>query len=472
MSAQNRQSISRRGFLAGITTFSAAVGAFALSARAASAAPLSDPTAAKIISSGAAASSQRANQATPTAHTIGGNSTLDPMTSVRQDTTIRPFVVDVPQSDLDDLRFRLSLTRWPDQETVADRSQGVQLAKLQPLVQYWATDYDWRKIEAKLNALPNYKTQLDGLDIHFIHVPSRHPNALPLIMTHGWPGSIFEMLKIVAPLTDPTAYGGNAEDAFHLVVPSMPGYGFSEIPRQTGVDADWMAREWDVLMQRLGYSRYVSQGGDWGSVVADRMARFAPQGLLGIHVNMPATVPPEIAKALQAGEPTPANLSADEKIAYEGMDKLYKLGSGYAGMMVTRPQTIGYSLNDSPVGLAAWFYDKFADWTYSGGEPERSLTRDEMLDDISLYWFTRTATSGARLYWENNANNFNAVDISIPAAVTVFPGEIYQAPRSWTERAYHNLIYFNTVDKGGHFAAWEQPELLAQELRAAFRSLR
>jgi pimeloyl-ACP methyl ester carboxylesterase len=291
-------------------------------------------------------------------------------------------------------------------------------------------------------------------------------------MTHGWPGSVFELLKVVDPLTDPTAHGGRAEDAFHLVVPSMPGYGFSERPKDTGWGPDRIARAWAELMRRLGYQRYVAQGGDWGSVVADVMARQAPPGLLGIHVNMPATVPPEIAKALQSGEPAPAGLSMDEKVAYAGMDALYRTGSGYALMMVTRPQTIGYALTDSPVGLAAWFYDKFADWTYTGGDPERVLSKDEMLDDISLYWFTGTATSGARLYWENNANNFNAVEISIPAAVSVFPGEIYQAPRSWAERTYHKLIYFNKVDNGGHFAAWEQPQILATELRAAFRTLR
>ncbi len=388
------------------------------------------------------------------------------------DDAIRPFRANVPQEEIIDLRRRIAATRWPDRETVTDRSQGAQLAKVQDLVRYWGTEYDWRKGEAKLNAWPQFMTKIDGLDIHLIHVRSQHANALPLIMTHGWPGSVFELLKVIGPLTDPTAHGGRAEDAFHVVLPSMPGYGFSERPKETGWDPDRMARAWHELMQRLGYQRYVSQGGDWGSVVADVMARQAPPGLLGIHVNMPATVPPEIAKALQNGEPAPAGLSADEKLAYEGMDALYKKGSGYALMMVTRPQTLGYALMDSPVGLAAWFYDKFADWTHTGGDPERVLTKDEMLDDISLYWFTGTATSGARLYWENNANNFNAVDISIPAAVSVFPGEIYQAPRSWTERAYHKLIYFNKVDKGGHFAAWEQPQLFAAELRAAFRSLR
>jgi pimeloyl-ACP methyl ester carboxylesterase len=385
---------------------------------------------------------------------------------------IRPFNVNVPEKALVDLRQRIAATRWPDREAVTDRSQGAQLAKIQALVRYWATDYDWRKAEGKLNALPQFVTKIDGLDIHFIHVRSRHPNALPLIMTHGWPGSIFELLKVVGPLTDPTAHGGRAEDAFDLVLPSMPGYGFSGKPQSTGWNPDRIARAWDELMGRLGYKRYVAQGGDWGSVIADKMALQAPPGLLGIHVNMPATVPPEIANVLASGGPAPAGLSPEEKVAFDGMDALYKKGSGYALMMVTRPQTLGYSLADSPVGLASWFYDKFADWTHSGGEPEKALTRDEMLDDITLYWLTNTGTSSAQLYWENSANNFNAVDISIPAAVTVFPGEIYRAPKSWAQRAYHKLIYFHEVDKGGHFAAWEQPELLSAEIRATFKSLR
>jgi pimeloyl-ACP methyl ester carboxylesterase len=348
----------------------------------------------------------------------------------------------------------------------------VRLHTLQELVGYWGTGYDWRRCEAQLNALPQFVTEIDGVDIQFAHIRSRHPNAMPLIMTHGWPGSILELVKVIGPLTDPTAHGGRAEDAFHLVLPSMPGYGFSGIPRTTGWGPDRIARAWDVLMSRVGYAHYVAQGGDWGSVVADVMARQAPRGLLGIHVNMPATIPPEIATLLRDGAPAPAGLSDDEKRAYAQMNDLYTKGSGYAGMMVTRPQTIGYSLADSPAGLAAWFYDKFADWTYTGGEPERELTRDEMLDDITLYWLTNTGASSARLYWENNANNFNAVSIAIPAAVTVFPGEIYCAPRSWVERSYHHLIYYHQVDKGGHFAAWEQPELFATEIRAAFRSLR
>jgi len=388
------------------------------------------------------------------------------------DDAIRPFHIDVPQADLDDLRSRVNRTRWPDRETVFDQSQGVPLARMQSLARYWGTEYDWRPVEAKLNALPQFITRIDGLDIQFAHVRSRYPNALPLIMTHGWPGSVLELLKVVGPLTDPVAHGGRAEDAFDLVLPSMPGYGFSERPRGIGWGPDRIARAWAVLMRRLGYSRYVSQGGDWGSVVSDAMARQAPPGLLGIHVNMPATVPPDVARALNNGDPAPAGLSKAEIAAFDQLDNFYRKNTGYSAMMVTRPQTVGYGLSDSPAGLAAWMYDKFTQWTYSGGQPERVLTRDEMLDDITLYWLTNTAVSSARLYWENDANNFNAVDISIPAAVTVFPGEIYRAPRSWAERSYRNLIYWNEVDKGGHFAAWEQPDLFSRELRAAFRPLR
>jgi pimeloyl-ACP methyl ester carboxylesterase len=394
------------------------------------------------------------------------------LTAAGSDTSIRPFHVHVANSALSDLRRRVKDTRWPDAETVGDRSQGVQLATLQDLAKYWAAGYDWRRAEAKLNALPQFVTTIDGVDIQFVHVRSPHPNAMPLIMTHGWPGSVFELLKTVGPLTDPPAYGGNAADAFDLVLPSMPGYGFSGKPQTTGWGPDHIARAWAELMKRLGYNHYVSQGGDWGAVVSDKMAEQKPPGLLGIHVNMPATVPPAIATLLTAGAPAPATLSAAEKKAYEGMADLYKNGSGYAGEMVSRPQTVGYSLADSPIGLAAWFYDKFADWTYTDGDPSKELTRDEMLDDITLYWLTNTGTSGARLYWENNANNFNAVSIDLPAAITVFPGEIYQAPRSWSQQAYHHLMYFHSVDKGGHFAAWEQPELFTAELRDAFRSLR
>ena len=385
---------------------------------------------------------------------------------------VRPFKVNVPDADLADLRRRIMTTRWPGKETVADESQGVRLGRMQALAQYWGTDYDWRKGEAKLNALPMFMTEIDGLDIQFIHVRSRHKNALPLIMTHGWPGSIFELIKVIAPLTDPTAHGGSADDAFHIVIPSLPGFGFSEQPKTTGWGSDHIARAWGELMARLGYTRFVSQGGDCGSVLSHRMAMQKVKGLIGIHVNMPATVPPDIARLLAVGDPAPGNLSPKEKAAYDALNVFYRDNCGYSAMMVTRPQTVGYALADSPVGQAAWMYDKISQWTYSGGVPERSLTRDEMLDDISLYWLTDSATSAAQIYWEDHSNNFNAVGISMPAAVTIFPGEIYQAPRSWTERAYHNLIYFNEVDKGGHFAAWEEPALFATEVRAAFRTLR
>lgn len=406
--------------------------------------------------------------ATPTATTDGNPA---PAPAAAPD-SIRPFHVQVPEAELADLRRRITDTRWPDKETVGDQSQGVQLGRLQDLVRYWGTGYDWRKAEAKLNALPQFVTRIDGVDIHFLHVRSGNPNAMPLIITHGWPGSIFELLKVIAPLTDPVDHGGRSEDAFDVVVPSMPGYGFSGRPSATGWGPDHIARAWTELMRRLGYQRYVAQGGDWGAVIADAMAKQSPPGLLGIHINMPATVPPDVARALTDGEPAPVGLSAPERTAFNQLDAFYRKGSGYSAMMVTRPQTLGYGLTDSPAGLAAFFYDKFAAWTDSGGDPEKVLTKDEILDDITLYWLTGTATSSARLYWDNNANNFNAVDISVPAAVTVFPGEIYQAPRSWCERSYHKLIYWNQVSKGGHFAAWEQPELFSAELRAAFRSFR
>jgi pimeloyl-ACP methyl ester carboxylesterase len=386
--------------------------------------------------------------------------------------SIRPFRVNIAEQDLSDLRRRIMSTRWPDRETVDDQSQGVQLSAIKELAHYWGTTYNWRNIEEKLNSLPQFITEIDGLDIHFIHVRSRHPNALPLILTHGWPGSVLEFLKVIEPLSNPTAHGGRAEDAFHLVIPSMPGYGFSGRPAATGWNPDRIARAWAVLMERLGYKHYVSQGGDWGAVISDKMAAQRPPGLLGIHVNFPATVPPDIAKKLACGDPEPAGLDPDEKAAYNKLATFYKTGSGYSAMMVTRPQTEGYGLTDSPVGLAAWMYDKFAAWTYSGGVPERVLTKDEMLDDITLYWVTNSVVSSSRLYWENNANNFNAVSVSIPAAITVFPGEIYQAPRSWASRAYHKLFYFHQVGNGGHFAAWEVPDIFTNELRAAFSTLR
>jgi pimeloyl-ACP methyl ester carboxylesterase len=384
---------------------------------------------------------------------------------------IRPFRIDVPEEQLVDLRQRVLATRWPDKETVGDRSQGTQLANLQELVRYWGSGYDWRKAEARLNALPQFMTTIEGLDIHFIHVRSRHPNALPVIITHGWPGSVFEQLKVIEPLTDPTAHGGRAEEAFDVVIPSIPGYGFSGKPTGTGWDPDHIARAWAELMKRIGYTRYVAQGGDWGAPISSAMARQAPAGLLGIHVNLPATIPPDVAAVLAAGGPVPAGLSEKERAAFDSLDAFYKKNRAYSVMMNTRPQMIGYALTDSPAGLAAFMYD------YNNGEPERLLTRDEMLDDITLYWLTNTATSSARLYWENHGNILSAVaqktaEISLPVAITVFPEEIYRAPETWARHAYRNLIYFHEVDKGGHFAAWEQPDLFSAELRAAFRSLR
>jgi pimeloyl-ACP methyl ester carboxylesterase len=395
--------------------------------------------------------------------------------SGKDDVSIRPFHVQVPEAALTDLRQRLAATRWPDQETVTDESQGVQLATMKELVRYWSTDYDWRKIEAKLNSYPQFVTTIDGVDIHFIHVRSKHKNALPIIITHGWPGSVIEQLKVIGPLTDPTAYGGRAEDAFDVVIPSMPGYGFSGKPTTTGWDPQHIARAWTVLMKRLGYTHFVAQGGDWGDAVSEQLALQAPPELLGIHVNMPATVPPAIAKALQYNEPPPAGLSVDERHAWDQLDFFYKKGLGYAIEMRNKPQTL-YGIADSPAGLAAWILDHDAR-SYEliarvfDGHAE-GLTRDDVLDNITLYWLTGTAVSSARLYWENNLAFFAPKHITIPVAVSVFPDEIYAAPRSWTEKAYPNLIYFNKVDKGGHFAAWEQPELFSQELRAAFAMVR
>jgi pimeloyl-ACP methyl ester carboxylesterase len=389
-----------------------------------------------------------------------------------EDGSIRPFKVQVPQATLDDLRRRIAATRWPDKETVADRSQGTQLAKLQELVRYWGTDYDWRKVEARLNAMPQFVTTIDGLDIHFIHVRSRHADALPVIVTHGWPGSVIEQLKIIAPLTDPTAHGGSAPDAFHVVIPSMPGYGFSGKPTSTGWNPDRIARAWAELMKRLGYTRYVAQGGDWGSPVSSAMARQAAPGLLGIHINLPATVPSDIAMVLASGGPAPAGLSAKERAAFDSLDTFFKKYRAYGAMMGTRPQVIGQALTDSPAGLAAFMYD------YNNGEPERLLARDDFLDNVTLYWLTNSATSAARIYWETAGQSVvlaaaqKTSEISLPVAITVFPQEVYRAPETWARRAYRNLAYFNEVDKGGHFAAWEQPELLAAELRAAFRPLR
>jgi pimeloyl-ACP methyl ester carboxylesterase len=388
---------------------------------------------------------------------------------------IRPFRVNVAEDDLVDLRRRIAATRWPDRETVADQSQGVRLETTQQLVRYWQTEYDWRKVEARLNALPQFVTEIDGLDIHFIHVRSKHENALPLIVTHGWPGSVIEQLKIIEPLTDPAAHGASASDAFHLVIPSMPGYGFSGKPTTTGWDPARIARAWIVLMKRLGYTRYVAQGGDWGNAVTEQMALLAPSGLLGIHTNMPATVPAEIATALQPGGSPPSGLSADERHAYDQLDFFYKHGLGYANEMANRPQTL-YGIVDSPAGLAAWILDhdarseELVSRVFDG--QSEGLTRDDILDNITLYWLTNTAISSARLYWENKLNFFEPKHVSIPVAVSVFPDELYAAPRSWTERAYPKLIYYNKLDKGGHFAAWEQPKLFTAEMRAAFRPLR
>lgn len=385
-----------------------------------------------------------------------------------------PFYARAPESELADLRNRVLATRWPERETVPDLSQGVQLETMQRLARYWATEYDWRRCEAKLNALPQFKTGIDGLDIHFIHVRSKHADALPLIITHGWPGSIIEMLKIIGPLTDPTAHGAVASDAFHMVIPSIPGYGFSGKPTETGWDPARIARAWAELMKRLGYSRYVAQGGDWGAIIADLMAVQAPPGLVGIHSNMPGTVPPAIDRATRRNEPLPPGLSIEEQRAYEQLAFFFGR-VGYADMMGRRPQTLT-GLVDSPVGLAAFLLDHDTSSLEMiarsfAGYPE-GLTRDDVLDNVTLYWLTGTAVSAARLYWENKYSFFGVKGVKLPVAVSVFPREIYEAPRSWTEQAYPNLIYYNKVDRGGHFAAWEQPAIFADELRAGFRALR
>ncbi|WP_414474796.1 epoxide hydrolase family protein [Microvirga sp. M2] len=397
-----------------------------------------------------------------------------PAGTATEDTAIRPFQVHIPDEALADLRRRIAATKWPKQETVTDPSQGVQLATMRALARYWSTDYDWRKIEARLNALPQFTTTIDGLDIHFIHVRSPHPNALPVIITHGWPGSIIEQLKVIEPLTNPTAYGGAASDAFDVVIPSLPGHGFSGQPTAPGWDPQHIAHAWAVLMKRLGYTRFVAQGGDWGDAVSEQMAVQAPPELLAIHTNMPATVPDEIAEALQEGGPPPAGLSADEKHAYDQLAYFYKHGLAYAQEMSNRPQTL-YGIEDSPIGLAAWMLDHDIR-SYEliarvfDGQPE-GLTRDDILDNITLYWLTNTAVSSARLYWENKLAFFAPKHITIPVAVSVFPDEIYAAPRSWAEQAFPKLIHYNRLDKGGHFAAWEQPDLFVQEVRASFKPL-
>jgi quercetin dioxygenase-like cupin family protein/pimeloyl-ACP methyl ester carboxylesterase len=395
-----------------------------------------------------------------------------PTTAATEDQTIRPFRVSIPEESLIDLRRRIRATRFPDKETVDDRSQGVRLAQFRETIRYWGTDYDWRKLEAKLNALPQFVTTIDGVDIHFIHVRSKEPKALPIIVTHGWPGSIIEQLKIIDPLTNPTVHGGKAEDAFDVVIPSIPGFGFSGKPTDTGWGPDRIARAWAELMKRLGYTRYVAQGGDWGSPISSSMARQAVPGLLGIHINLPATVPSEIVTALAAGDPAPSGLTEKERAAFGSLVTFTKKYRAYALMMGTRPQTIGYALTDTPAGLAAWIFD------YNNGEPERLLDRDDLLDNVTLYWLTNTAVSAARIYWETGGQSVTLAsaqktnEISLPVAITVFPGEVYRAPETWARRAYRNLIYFREAERGGHFAAWEQPQLFAKEMRAAFRSLR
>lgn len=393
---------------------------------------------------------------------------------------VRPYRVHVPEAAIADLRRRIRDTRWPDRETDPDRAQGAQLADMQGLLRYWGGDYDWRRAEARLNALPQFATMIDGVEVHFIHVRSRHPNALPVLISHGWPGSVFEQLGLIAPLTDPTAHGGRAADAFDVVIPSLPGFGFSGRPVETGWGPERIGRAWDVLMKRLGYRRYVSQGGDWGSVIAEAMGRQAPAGLLGIHVNLPAAVPPEVGPALTGAGPAPAGLSPEEGATFEGLRAFIRGGNlAYTAMMSARPQAVGYGMTDSPAGLAGFMlvHPGFAHWSF-GADPAQTPGRDEVLDNFTLYWLTNSAVSAARIYWENGGSSATSAaanrtaEISVPVAITNFPEEVYRAPESWARRAFSNLIYFNAADRGGHFAAWEHPQLFAREMRAAFRSLR
>jgi len=416
-------------------------------------------------------------QTTPTTGSdrAGDRTAIPPSQAKADKTTVRPFRVDVPESELTELKRRINATRWPERETVTDHSQGVPLATMQKLARYWATEYDWRKVEAKLNALPNFITEIDGLEIHFIHVRSKHENALPVIVTHGWPGSVIEQLKIVDPLVNPTAHGGKASDAFHVVIPSMPGYGFSGKPTTTGWDQARIARAWAVLMKRLGYTRYVAQGGDWGAIINDLMATQGHPELIGMHTNLPAVIPPEINKAAAAGSPPPSGLSAEEKRAYETLAFLYKTLPTQV-FMASHPQTL-YGIADSPIGVAAWLLDhdprslQLIARAFDG-EPT-GLTRDDVLDNTTLFWLTNTTISAARLYWEGFAKtDLGPKNVTIPVAVSMFPDEVVPGPRSWAERAYPKLIHYNQLDKGGHFAAWEQPKLLVDEMRAGFRSLR
>jgi pimeloyl-ACP methyl ester carboxylesterase len=404
---------------------------------------------------------------------------MSEITDMTEAATISTFEINVPDETVADLRRRLAATRWPDKETVDGQAQGAQLTKMQELVSYWGSGYDWRKLEAKLNALPQFVTEVDGVDIHFIHVRSRHEDALPLIISHGWPGSIVELLSVIEPLTDPTAHGGDAADAFHLVIPSLPGYGFSGRPTEPGWGPDRIGLAWDALMRRLGYDHYVAQGGDWGAVISEAMGRQAPASVAGIHVNLPAAVPADIEAALAGTGPVP-EMTEQERAVFDSLIAYRKAGyAGYFIALTSRPQAMGYGLTDSPAGLAAFFlwHPGFANWSY-GEHPDAPPTRDDVLDNFSLYWLTNTAASAGRIYWENHgaqptsAAALKSAEISVPVGITVFPDDVYRAPESWARRAYPNLVYFNEVDRGGHFAAWEQPQLFTEELRAAFRAVR